>query len=208
MINKFIWPDDMHLQGIVILAAGASTRLGKPKQLLQYKGNSLIQHIAQIAVSVVHGPVVVVTGAHAGLITLQLSGLPVQPVYNPYWNSGIGSSIRKGLQAALDLSPELEEVIFAVCDQPHISPGLFRDMINARVKSKKQIVACAYGNTLGTPVLFSKHYFVELLQLKNDEGARKLILQHASSVEAVPFPMGNVDIDTLQDYIALSSNTP
>ncbi|HJZ41068.1 MAG TPA: nucleotidyltransferase family protein [Bacteroidales bacterium] len=196
----------MNLQGIVILAAGASTRLGKPKQLLQYEGNNLIQRITQIAVDVVNEPVVVVLGAHSDLIRPHISRLPVSIVYNPDWTSGIGSSIRKGLREVLDLSPDLDSVLFAVCDQPHVSRELFADMISTRINTKKPIVACSYGNTLGTPVLFSKQYFGELMRLKNFEGARKIIQRHTAAVESVPFPLGKVDIDTLQDYIALGYN--
>jgi molybdenum cofactor cytidylyltransferase len=194
----------MNSQGIVILAAGASTRLGKPKQLLQYEGKSLIERITQIALEVVKEPVVVVLGAHSDLIGPHISHMPVSVVYNPDWTGGIGSSIRKGLRKVLDLSPQLDSVVFAVCDQPHVSHELFADIINTRIKTNKPIVACSYGDTLGTPVLFSKPYFGEVMRLKNNEGARKIIHRHASTVESVPFPLGKVDIDTPQDYIALS----
>ncbi len=195
----------MRLPGIVILAAGSSTRLGRPKQLLEFQGTTLIQRIAQIAVNAVKMPVVVVVGANSSLIHSQLTHLPVHIVDNPDWPQGMTSSIRKGLSALLYFSPDTEGVIFAVCDQPYITADLFLEMISVGSKSQKPIVACLYNNVLGTPVLFKKEYFDILLALKDNEGARKVIQSHPESVEAVPFPLGIFDVDTMQDYDALQN---
>lgn len=195
----------MFLPGIVILAAGSSTRLGQPKQLLEYLGTSLVQRIAQIAVNAVKKPVVVMLGANYSLIHAHLTHLPVHIVYNPDWPQGMTSSIRKGLMALLSISPETEGVIFAVCDQPYITPGLFQKMISVGSKSHKSIVACLYNNVPGTPVLFKKDFFDRLLALKDSEGARKIIQSHPESVETVPFPHGIFDVDTMQDYVALQN---
>jgi molybdenum cofactor cytidylyltransferase len=195
----------MLLPGIVILAAGSSTRLGQPKQLLEFQGTSLVQRIAQIAVSAVKKPVVVMLGANYSLIHAHLTDLPVHIVYNPDWPQGMTSSIRKGLMALLSISPETEGVIFAVCDQPYITPGLFQEMISVGSKSQKSIVACLYNNVPGTPVLFKKDFFDRLLALKDSEGARKIIQSHPESVETVPFPHGIFDVDTMQDYVALQN---
>ncbi len=195
----------MQSPGIVILAAGASSRLGQPKQLLEFQGTTLIRHITQIAVSAVNKPVVVMLGAHCSLIHSQLAHLPVHVVYNPDWSQGMTSSLRKGLMALLYFSPDTEGVIFAVCDQPYITPDLFLEMIATGSKSEKPIVACQYDKVLGTPVLFKKEYFDELLALKDSEGARQLLQTHPESIEAVPFPLGNFDIDTMQDYTTLQN---
>jgi molybdenum cofactor cytidylyltransferase len=195
----------MRLPGIVILAAGSSTRLGQPKQLLEFQGTSLIQRITQIAVKAVQKPVVVILGANSSLIHSQLTHLPVHIVNNPDWPQGMTSSIRKGLSALLYYSPDTEGVIFAVCDQPYITPDLFLEMISVGSKSYKSIVACLYNNVFGTPVLFKKEYFDVLLALKDNEGARKIIQNHPESVEGVPFPLGIFDVDTMQDYVALQN---
>lgn len=195
----------MQSPGIVILAAGASSRLGQPKQLLEFQGTTLIRHITQIAVSAVNKPVVVMLGAHCSLIHSQLAHLPVHVVYNPDWSQGMTSSLRKGLMALLYFSPDTEGVIFAVCDQPYITPDLFLEMIATGSKSEKPIIACQYDKVLGTPVLFKKEYFDKLLALKDSEGARQLLQTHPESIEAVPFPLGNFDIDTMQDYTALQN---
>ena len=195
----------MLLPGIVILAAGSSTRLGQPKQLLEFQGNTLIQRVTQIAVNAVNEPVVVILGANGSLIHSQLTHLPVHIVHNPDWPEGMTSSIRKGLNALLCFSPDTEGVIFAVCDQPYITADLFLEMISVGSKSSKPIVACLYNNILGTPVLFKKEYFDMLLAMKDSEGARKVIQSHPESVEAVPFPLGIFDVDTMQDYDALQN---
>lgn len=195
----------MRFPGIVILAAGSSTRLGQPKQLLEFQGTSLIQRITQIAVDAVQKPVVVMLGANFNLIHARIAHLPVHIVYNPDWPQGMTSSIRKGLMALLGFSPDTEGVIFAVCDQPYITPDLFQEMISVGSQSQKPIVACLYNNVLGTPVLFKKEYFDVLLALKDKEGARKILQSHPESAESVPFPLGIFDVDTMQDYVALQN---
>ena len=195
----------MHLPGIVILAAGSSTRLGHPKQLLEFQGTTLIQRIAQIAVNAVKQPVLVILGAHYSLIHSQLTHLPVHIVFNRDWPQGISSSIRKGLMTLLKISPDTEGIIFTVCDQPYVTTDLFLEMITVGSKSQKPIVACLYNNVLGTPVLFKKDYFNMLLALKGNEGARKIILNQPEAVEAIPFPRGIFDVDTMQDYEALQN---
>lgn len=195
----------MHLPGIVILAAGSSTRLGQPKQLLEFQGTTLVQRITQIAVSAVKKPVVVILGANCSLIHSQLTHLPVHIVYNPDWPRGMTSSIRKGLLALLYYSPDTDGAIFAVCDQPYITSDLFLEMISVGSISQKPIVACLYNNVLGTPVLFKKEYFDVLLALKDTEGARTILQAHPESIEAVPFPLGIFDVDTMQDYEALQN---
>lgn len=195
----------MHLPGIVILAAGSSTRLGQPKQLLEFQGTTLIQHITQTAVTAVNKPVVVILGANCKLIRTRLTHLPVHIVYNPDWSQGMTSSIRKGLMALLYFSPDTEGVIFAVCDQPYITPDLFLEMISVGNNSQKPIVACLYNNVTGTPVLFKKEYFDVLLALKDNEGARNILQSHPESVESIPFPLGTFDVDTMQDYEALQN---
>jgi len=195
----------MKLPGIVVLAAGSSSRLGQPKQLLEFQGQTLIKRITQIAINAVGKPVVVILGANCSLIHSQIAHLPVHVVYNPDWSQGMASSIRKGLMAMLYYSPDTEGVIFAVCDQPYITPDLFVEIISLGDKSSKPIVACQYNNILGTPVLFKKEFFDVLLALKDNDGARKIIRGHPESTEAISFPLGIFDVDTMQDYDTLQN---
>lgn len=193
--------------GILILAAGNSSRLGEPKQLLQFQGKSLIRHVAEAATETISAPVAVVTGIHSELIDNELNGLPVLKVYNENWEEGMASSIRTGLSALVQSSPSMSGVILTVSDQPFINASLFRALIDKSRSSHREIVASAYDHTLGTPVFFSKKYFDALLMLKGAEGAKKLIKQFAEDVVSVPFPKGAVDIDTQEDYQKLVNHT-
>jgi molybdenum cofactor cytidylyltransferase len=184
---------------IVILAAGASTRLGRPKQLLPWQGKTLLQHAVQTALTITTQPVVV-TGCNADQLVAGLNQTQVHIVFNPDWEQGIASSIRCGLQALLDRTPPPDQVIFMVCDQPFVSPGLLLDLVNERQKSQKSIIASAYAGTLGIPALFDQSMFPQLLDLQGDTGAKKLIQQHPDEVASVPFKEGEFDIDTVVEY--------
>jgi len=187
---------------IVILAAGASTRLGRPKQLLPWQGKTLLQHAVQMAQSITTQPVVV-TGANADQLVAGLNHNPVQIVFNPEWQQGIASSIRCGLQALLNRTPAPDQVIFMVCDQPFVTTGLLLELVNERQNTHKPIVACAYGDTLGIPALFDKTMFSQLIDLQGDTGARKIINLHPDQTARVAFPEGEFDIDTDAAYEAL-----
>jgi molybdenum cofactor cytidylyltransferase len=184
---------------IIILAAGASTRLGRPKQLLPWQGVTLLQHAVKTALTVTTQPVVV-TGANGEHLAAALDPGQVKLVFNPNWQQGIASSIRCGLQALLNRTPEPDQVIFMVCDQPFVTPELLLDLINEQQKSRKPIVASAYAGTLGIPALFDKSLFPQLLDLQGDTGARKIIQQYVGEVAFVTFEKGAYDIDTEGQY--------
>src|SRR5512135_784209 len=101
---------------IVILAAGKSARLGRPKQLLSYDGGSLVQHAVSVALASGLGPVLVVTGANREAVESELRGRDVQVSYNPDWEEGMGASIRHGVEAALERYRDTDGLIFMVCD--------------------------------------------------------------------------------------------
>ena len=187
---------------IIILAAGASTRLGRPKQLLPWQGVTLLQHAVKTALTVTTQPVVV-TGANGEHLAAALDPGQVKMVFNPNWQQGIASSIRCGLQALLNRTPEPDQVIFMVCDQPFVTPGLLLDLINEQQKSRKPIVASAYADTLGIPTLFDKSLFPQLLDLQGDTGARRIIQGNSADVASVVFEQGVYDIDTVVDYEGL-----
>jgi molybdenum cofactor cytidylyltransferase len=184
---------------IIILAAGASTRLGRPKQLLPWQGGTLLQHAVKTALTVTTQPVVV-TGANGEHLAAALDPGQVKLVFNPNWQQGIASSIRCGLQALLNRTPQPDQVIFMVCDQPFVTPALLLDLINEHQKSHKPIVASAYAGTLGIPALFDKSLFPQLFDLQGDTGARRLIQRNSEDVAAVVFEEGMYDIDTVMDY--------
>jgi len=191
---------DKHAYGIIILAAGNSSRLGEPKQLLQFKNTSLIRHVADAAVDAIGSPVIIVSGSNEKLINNELNKLPVYLIHNADWQEGMASSISVGIQEIIRINPSIKGVILAVSDQPFVTSQLFLDLIEKAESNEKCIVACSYEDTWGTPVLFPEKYFESLTSLNGTEGAKKLVKKFAASVVTVPFPMGGIDIDTKEDY--------
>lgn len=185
--------------GVIILGAGNSSRLGQPKQLLMYKGRTLICQMAEEAIEAVGSPVVLVTGANAPQIQEKLCGFALEIVENQQWVDGMGSSISTGIKA-LTKYEGLAGVIIMVCDQPFVNAGLLRQLMDQQVIAGKGIIACTYDNTAGTPVLFSNTYFEALEALQGHEGAKKILQQSTDDLALVPFPLGVLDIDTAEDY--------
>jgi molybdenum cofactor cytidylyltransferase len=180
----------------IILAAGQSSRLGQPKQLLLYQGVPLVRRMAEAALALGAGPVVVVTGANAEAIEVSLVGLPVQTAYNTDYQTGMASSVRTGLGALPNVP---EAVLILLTDQPHVDTPLLQTLLHTAERTQRGIVACRYGDTLGVPVLFSSRYVPDLLALTGDSGARKLIQQHRADCAEVRFEQGAIDLDTPDD---------
>lgn len=185
--------------GIIILAAGESARLGRPKQTLFYNGKSLVQHVADEARNAALDPVIVVTGAFEKEILDKLDSTGLQVIHNKNWKEGMASGIRSGL-AALDAAGGADAVIISVCDQPFLSTTLFNSLKESRFHTGKGIIASAYAGTLGVPVLFDKKYFTALEQVEESEGAKKLIHRFTDDLAHVDFEAGSIDIDTEEDY--------
>ena len=186
--------------GIILLAAGKSTRLGKPKQLLDYEGQTLLQHSLQVARASDAHPVVVVLGADAALIEREVTGNEAHVVVNSEWQEGMASSIRCGIEELIRLHAAAEGAVIMVCDQPYVTTELINSLLTVHRQTGKLIVSCQYANTVGTPACFHKSIFPELLQLEGEGGAKGLLLKYAEELEIVPFPEGKVDIDTEADY--------
>lgn len=186
--------------GIVILAAGASSRLGRPKQLLPFDGKTLLGHVSQEAVNSGAGTVIVVLGAHEDQIRKEIDLRSAMAVVNSNWQEGMASSIRCGIEALLHMQPEAESAVLMLCDQPYVTSALLNELIAIHKNKGNAIVASKYGDAIGAPALFHKSIFPELQQLKGDVGAKAVIHQHINEVEAVAFSKGSVDVDTAADY--------
>ena len=188
---------------IIVLAAGASTRMGSPKQLLTYGSHTLLRHAAEAAVASRCGPVFVVLGAYASRLHREIDDLPVRSVLNERWADGMGSSIQAGL-AALTTSDgpagDAGAVILMLCDQPYVTAAVINNLVTVYHTTGKGMIASEYGGTLGVPALFGREYFSELSTMSGAAGAKRLIAAHASEVVPVPFPQGLTDIDTAEDY--------
>jgi molybdenum cofactor cytidylyltransferase len=186
--------------GIIILAAGSSGRLGKPKQLLPYKGETLLQHLVNEARNSRVDYVVLVLGADAALIQQNIQARDIHIAINESWKDGMASSIRTGINKLQELHPEIDGAILMVCDQPYVTASLLDNLLLMHLKTGKPIVTSSFGDTTGPPALFHESIFPELLQLTGDKGARKIVEGHSGNVVTVPFPRGLIDIDTKSDY--------
>ena len=192
--------------GIVILAAGASTRLGKPKQLLRYRGKTLLAHAINEAVNSNTDAIVVILGKDADLFKKEIDEKKVRVAVNSSWEEGMASSLRLGLDTLLNDKPYIDAVIFMVCDQPHVLSSILNELIITQQKTTKQIVTCNYGDSIGPPALFHKKYFNDLMKLSGDTGARKIIQQNMNDMTTILFPEGEIDIDTEEDYEKLKNS--
>ncbi len=186
------------MTAIIILAAGASTRLGSAKQNLLFEGKTLLQRAMETAIASGCNPVIVTLGANAEVIKPTLKSFKIRIIYNEDWQEGMASSIRLSIGMLKKLAPDADSVILMLCDQPFVDESVLNQLIGE--KTKNGIIAATYNKTIGVPVLFDQKYFDELLLLKGQEGAKKLLMKFADDVLPVPFPLGAVDIDTVEDY--------
>ena len=204
---------------MVVLAAGGSSRLGTPKQLVRFRGRTLLRRAVETALAgaVLPSPraarataapvvsrVVVVLGARAAALRAELDGLPVHIAVNRRWREGLASSLRAGLRAALAATGRARPAagLFLTCDQPYVTPSLLRRLVR-RFRRGAPIVACAYDGTLGVPALFARGYFSDLLDLSGDQGAKQILARHRAEVAPVCFARGAADIDQPRDVLRL-----
>jgi molybdenum cofactor cytidylyltransferase len=189
----------------IVLAAGASSRLGQPKQLLAYHGETLLARAIRLALEAGADPVFVVLGANLDIILP--AGLSDQaiPVINKDWQEGISSSIQAGLRAVHGTLPDTEGVLLLTCDQPRLSAHHLKALLRKFASEFGAVIAAsAYEGTLGTPFVIPRGAFRQLFELRGDKGARVLLGKPPCRVVGVPFPDGEIDIDTPADLDRLS----
>lgn len=202
----------------IILAAGSSSRLGEPKQLLRRDdGTTLVRRTAEIALSLGVGPVVVVLGANGEDVGHEIADLSLTTAINPDWATGLASSLQVGLSALPDIPTDA--FLILLTDQPHVTADLLRQLIDVRQSTGRGIVASRYrtgGSAafrpaapahLGVPALFDIRYKAEFMTFTDDVGARKLIRQYSDDCAEVPFPLGAVDLDTPHDVVNWRSSS-
>ncbi|UCF68683.1 MAG: nucleotidyltransferase family protein [Acidobacteriota bacterium] len=183
----------------IVLAAGESSRLCRPKQLVDFEGQPLVRRAATTALGAGCRPVIVVLGAHAEHVERALEGLDVETILNRDWRSGMASSMRAGLALAESVSPRADAAIMLLADQPEVSADLLREMMRLHTDEAAPVVACAYQDTLGVPALFDRQFWCQLTRVRGDRGARDWLRARADRVTSVPFPGAGVDIDDEQD---------
>ncbi|WP_316739058.1 nucleotidyltransferase family protein [Pedobacter aquatilis] len=191
---------------IIILAAGNSSRMGKPKQLLTYNGKTLLDIAITESLKTTFCPVVVVLGAYAEEIKKHSQNPQVCYCINESWDQGMSSSIKAGLKYSIENDENIENVIIAVADQVHLSCEILSALEEKLRSSGKGIVTSSYSGISGTPSLFSRKYFGELLNLVGQSGAKKIIEANAGDTTTISFDQGVIDIDTPADYNKLINN--
>ncbi len=186
---------------IVLLAAGGSTRFGSPKQLLPFRGRTLLRHAAEQAAASRGRPVVVVLGASADACAEQVADLGVRVVRNDLWTEGMASSIRVGLDDVDRVAPHADGVLLMLGDQPLVSTALIDSVIDARRRTRQPMAAVQYPDgALGVPAVFARACFDDLRRLTGASGAQGLLRRDASRVAAVASEQPALDVDTPEEY--------
>jgi len=192
----------------LILAAGSSSRLGRSKQLLVIDGEPLLSRTIRVFRESGIEKICIVLGAneetHRRVIPPEVTDI----IVNRLWPRGMGTSIRAGMKYLMRRDPDTDSVIIAVCDQPLLSTQVIQSIIEKYRSTHLPIVAARYANTNGVPVLFNRSHFEGLLALPDDQGARRILLQHPDDIAVVAFRGGELDLDTPDDYANFLKNTP
>ncbi len=194
--------------GAVILAAGGSTRLGQPKQLLRYRGETLLRRTANVALSAGYDPVIIVVGSEANRMRQELSEIPARIVVNENWLEGMGSSICCGILALDGITDHrTDAALLMLCDQPLIDSNVVKQLAQCYQQGRTPIVASRYKShdedVFGVPAIFARGLFSELNDLHGSAGAKSIIMRHHRESAFIPSPGAAYDIDTLADYYRL-----
>ena len=188
----------------IVLAAGASRRLGRPKQLLMLAGETMISRAVRLASESGASPVIAVLGAHHELIREALAMGSATSVLNGAWEQGISTSIHAGLAVLEDTAPRCSGVLILGCDQPRLTASHLHALLEVFAEQvTPTIVASAYAGVLGTPAVFPREVFPDLRALGGDKGARALLMQPPRPLVTLPFPGGEIDLDLPPDLVHL-----
>ncbi len=186
---------------ILVLAAGASTRLGQPKQLVRIGGRPALHAVVSNATAVAGHSVTVVLGAHAAELSRLLAHSPASVIVNRHWQEGMASSIRHGL---MSLSAATEAVLILLGDQVAVTSEDLKRLAGAWKEQDSVIAAATYDQHVGVPAIFPRICFNELSELRGDQGARRILERNSYRVVRVPMPNAALDLDTPEDLAALT----
>jgi molybdenum cofactor cytidylyltransferase len=186
----------------LVLAAGGSSRLGMPKQLLTWRDQPLVCHAVEQSLAVCGAGVVVVAGAHAAEVSVSLQGYPVTIIHNPHWQSGAATSLSAGISALRSRSAN--GVLISLCDQPLVLASDLAHLADIWQTAPHLPAASQYRRIVGVPAIFPAGYFDRLAGLQGDVGARAL-LRSAEEITILEMPSAAMDIDTPEDMERLRS---
>lgn len=187
---------------VLVLAAGASTRLGQPKQLVRLRGRPALHIVLSNAVAVAGNAVTVVVGANASELSHLLSHSPASAIVNKQWQDGLASSLRCGLAS---VPAAADAVMVVLGDQVCVTSDDLKRLLAAWKEQANVIAAAAYGQTIGVPAIFPRAFFGELAELRGDQGARRVLMRNPDRLVRVPMPNAAIDLDTPEDLAALSA---
>lgn len=195
--------ENIPVNAALILAAGASTRMGFPKQLIKTREISLIRKITDTAILAGFAPVVVVLGAYEDRIRPELAGLSVLLTVNPEWETGMGSSISRGVKTLQGLPYPIDNILILLTDQPLITAADCKTLLELKLRSRSKIAAAAYSGQLGVPAVFDKMLLPDLAALQGQSGAKSLFRVYESSIAALDLPAAALDLDTPEDLLKI-----
>jgi CTP:molybdopterin cytidylyltransferase MocA len=193
-------PEAFPVHGAVVLAAGASTRLGRNKQLLRYRGEALVHRATRLALETQPRDTLIVVGFDAESIFSQVDDLPLRRVDCLEWQHGLGASLRAGVDA---LSPQCVGVLVVLCDQPRLDTPHLLALRDAWCKAVDRGVASFYAGRLGVPALLPRAWF-DALDAQSDRGMRDLLAVRADRIDAIANERLALDIDHPDDLRYLS----
>jgi molybdenum cofactor cytidylyltransferase len=188
---------------VIVLAAGASSRFGSPKQLAQVNGRPLLQLAVARAVEVAGQSVTVVLGAHAAQLAPLLRHTGASMVINRDWAEGMGSSVRAGIAR---VPAAADAVLLMLADQPAVTADDLRRLLSAWRRQPQCMVAAQYSGTAGVPAIFPREDFAALGMLRGDAGARSLLKSAAERLIRVPLHSAAIDVDTPEDLQKLQKS--
>lgn len=191
--------------GVVILAAGGSKRLGRPKQLIHFKGKPLLQHVIDAVEKLEVCSKVLVLGGHKEHIQNSIETKGCKVVLNPNWEHGISSSMHIGFEQLLSVEKNIDHILFVLSDQPFLSATHLRQLLVKHFKGNAMATYSEYDGVLGVPAVFSQSAFPFLKMLKGDQGAKKLTSVTGFEFDSIPFEKGHFDIDTEEDVTKLKT---
>jgi len=193
----------------ILLAAGASRRLGQPKQLLPWKGSSLIRHSLQQLTTELPIPVLVATGTHHAAIIQELEGVAIPLTFCPvdHWQLGQGHTLKFALSLAAQQFSTASHFMIALCDQPWIPSRHFRSLADLSQQEPQAVIATRYPDEkIGVPCIFPRIFLPQLQSLGDEEGARIFLNRPDQRVLSIPCPEAARDIDFPHDILLPQQN--